>query len=142
MSGPWYEEQGPTTDEVRKKLISVYLMPKKAYKFVKLETIEKIIDEVIAIEEKEYEGWGSYRGYYTFTHHKLVKTVNKKVQAVMEINARNKINKFVMNSPWIQDMLYRPPTEDKPVGRMYHVVQERFTSLYNESKPKQSHPEI
>ena len=142
MSGPWYEEQGPTTDEVRKKLISVYIMPKKAYKFVKLETIEKIIDEVIAIEEKEYGGWGSYRGYYTFTHHKLVKTVNKKVQAVMEINARNKINKFVMNSPWIQDMLYRPPTEDKPVGRMYHVVQERFTSLYNESKPKQSHPEI
>ena len=60
----------------------------------------------------------------------------------MEINARNKINKFVMNSPWIQDMLYRPPTEDKPVGRMYHIVQERFTSLYNESKPKQSHPEI
>ena len=54
MSGPWYEEQGPTTDDVRKKLISVYLMPKKAYKFVKLETIKKIIDEVIAIEEKEY----------------------------------------------------------------------------------------
>ena len=142
MSGPWYEEQGPTTDEVRKKLISVYLMPKKAYKFVKLETIKKIIDEVIAIEEKEYGGWGSYRGYYTFTHHKLVNTVNKKVQTVMEINARNKINQFVMISPWTQHMLYRPPTEDKPVGRMYHVVQERFTSLYNESKPKQSHPEI
>ena len=99
MSGPWYEEQGPTTDEVRKKLISVYIMPKKAYKFVKLETIEKIIDEVIAIEEKEYGGWGSYRGYYTFTHHKLVKIVNKKVQAAMEINARNKINQFIEIGP-------------------------------------------
>ena len=142
MSGPWYEEQGPTTDEVRKKLISVYLMPKKAYKFVKLETIKKIIDEVIAKEEKEYGGWGSYRGYYTFTHHKLVNTVNKKVQTVMEINARNKINQFIMNSPWTQHMLYRPPTEDKPVGRMYQVVQNEFTSLCNENKPKQSHLEI
>ena len=142
MSGPWYEEQGPTTDEVRKKLISEYLMPKKAYKFVKLKTIKKLIDEVIAIEEKEYGGWGSYRGYYTFTHHKLVKTVNKKVQAVMEINARNKINQFVMNSPWTQHMLYRPPTENKPVGRMYHVVQNEFTSLCNENTPKQSHLEI
>ena len=142
MSGPWYEEQGPTTDEVRKKLISEYLMPKKAYKFVKLETIKKLIDEVIAIEEKEYGGWGSYRGYCTFTHHKLVKTVNKKVQAVMEINARNKINQFIMNSPWTQHILYRPPTENKPVGRMYHVVQNEFTSLCNENTPKQSHLEI
>ena len=142
MSGPWYEESGPTTDEVRKKLLSVYLMPKKAYKFVKLETIEKIIDEVIAIEEKEYGGWGSYRGYYTFTHHKLVNTVNKKVQAVMEINARNKINQFVMNSPWTQHILYRPPSDDKPTGRMYHVVQENFTSLCNANKPKQCHLEI
>ncbi len=142
MSGPWYEESGPTTDEVRKKLLSVYLMPKKAYKFVKLETIEKIIDEVIAIEEKEYGGWGSYRGYYTFTHHKLVRTVNKKVQAVMEINARNKINQFVMNSPWTQHILYRPPSDDKPTGRMYHVAQENFTSLCNANKPKQCHLEI
>jgi len=142
MSGPWYEEQGPTTDEVRKKLISVYLMPKNAYKFVKLETIKKLIDEVIAIEEKEYGGWGSYRGYYTFTHHKLIKAINKRVQTVMETNARNKINQFIMNSPWTQHMLYRPPTEDKPVGRMYQVVQNEFTSLCNENKPKQSHLEI
>ena len=117
-------------------------MPKKAYKFVKLETIKKTIDEVIAIEEKEYGGWGSYRGYYTFTHHKLVKTVNKKVQAVMEINARKKINQFVMNSPWTQHILYRPPSDDKPTGRMYHVAQENFTSLCNANKPKQCHLEI
>ena len=122
-------------------LSSEFALTEKVVMKIK-ETIKKFIDEVIAAEEKEYGGWGSYRGYYTFTHQKLVRTVNKKVQAVMEINAHNKINQFVMNSPWTQHMLYRPPTEDKPVGRMYHVVQERFTSLCNESKSKQSHLEI
>ncbi len=142
MSGPWYEQRGPNTDEVRKRLTADYIMPKYKYRLITLNTIKDIINNVMLEEEKQYEGWGSYRGYYTFTHHKLIKKINKQVQAIMETNARNKINYFVMNSPWVADLLYRPPTDDKPTGRMYFSTQNNFTCVCNEYKSKQSHLEI
>jgi len=137
MSGAWYEEQGPTTDEVREKLTAVYLMPKYTYRLVKLTTIKNIINNVISAEEKQHGGWGSYRGYYTFTHNNLIKAINKQVQRVMEKNARNKINHFIMNSYWVQDLLYRPPTKNRAAGRMYTSVQSHFKELVNdENTPK------
>ena len=79
------------------------------------------MNDVISLENKKYNGWGSYRGYYTFTHHDLMKEINKKLQLITEDIARNKINQFIMNSHLVQDILYRPPTDTKPAGRMYNV---------------------
>ena len=47
-----------------------------------------------------------------------------------------------MNSPWVQDMLYRPPTDTKPAGRMYGSVQSHFNQMVSENTPKQSLTEI
>ena len=143
MSGYWYEEQGPNTEDVRKKLTEEYIMPKYKYRLIKLNTIKKIIDDVILVEEKQHKGWGSYRGYWTFTHKKLIKKINKQVQTVMETNAYNKINHFVINSPWVQNLFYRPPTDTKPAGRMYGSVLSRFNQMTSsENTPKQYLSEI
>ena len=50
-------------------------------------------------------------------------------------NALEKIKDFIR--PWAENILYRPPSDDKPTGRMYFVAKESFTS-HNENRPKQS----
>ena len=142
--GPWYEQHGPNTDEVRSKLLEMYISNKRGkYNLVSLKTIKKVIDDVISLENKKCVGWGSYRGYYTFTHHNLMKEINKKLQLITEDMARNKINQFIMNSHLVQDILYRPPTDTKPVGRMYNAVHSHFNQMVSsENTPKQYLTEI
>ena len=77
MSGPWYEEQGPSNLEVRNKMLETFLAPKIPTKLVKIPNIIAIIEEVMNDNIKEYGGWGSYRGYYTFTHSNLIKDITK-----------------------------------------------------------------
>jgi len=139
MSGPWYEESGPTSLEIRNKMLQTFLAPQIPTKLVKIPEIIAIIEEVIKENLKEHGGWGSYRGYYTFTHSNLVKSISKKINEKKEENALEKIKDFIR--PWAEHILYRPPSDDKPTGRMYFVAKESFTS-HNENKPKQSHLEI
>lgn len=140
MSGPWYEETGPSTLEIRNKMLQTFLAPQIPTKLVKIPEIIAVIEEVIKENLKEYGGWGSYRGYYTFTHSNLIKSISKKINEKKEENALKKIKDFIR--PWAEHILYRPPSDDKPTGRMYHVAQENFTSLCNANKPKQCHLEI
>ena len=142
MNEPWYEAQGPNTEEVRNRVLEIYISPNGKYNLVSLTVIKKVINDVISVEEKKYSGWGSYRGYYTFTHHNLIKEINGKLQPIIEDIARNKINKFIINSPWIQGILYRPPTETQKAGRMYKTVESHFNRLSNENTSKQSLFEI
>jgi len=142
MNEPWYEAQGPNTEEITNKLLIDYYHNRK-YNLVSLTAIKKVVNNVISVEEKKYSGWGSYRGYYTSTHHNLIKEINGKLQPIIEDFARNKINKFIMNSPWVQDMLYRPPTDTKPEGRMYNAVETHFNQMVSsENISKQSQFEI
>jgi len=142
MNEPCYEAQGPNTEEVRNNLLVNYISPNGKYNLVSLTTIKKVINNIISVEEKKYSGWGSYRGYYTFTHYNLIKEINGKLQPIIEEIARNKINKFIINSPWIQGILYRPPTETQKAGRMYKSVESHFNHLCHENTPKQCLTEI
>lgn len=108
MSGPWYEEQGISTAEVRKQLLTTFLAPKANYKFVSDGNIKSIVNSVIKQEEQKGVGWGSYRGYYTFVHRDIFKKCNKKINTLIETLAREKIIQFLNNSNWISDRLYRP----------------------------------
>ena len=140
MSGPWYEESGPTSLEIRNKMLQTFLAPQIPTKLVKIREVIALIEELIKENLKEYGGWGSYRGYYTFTHSNLIKSISKKINEKKEENALKKIKDFIR--PSAEHILYRPPSDDKPTGRMYHVAQENFTSLCNANKPKQCHLEI
>ena len=142
MNEPWYEAQGPNTDEVRNELLEIYVSQNRKYNLVSLTAIKKVINNVISVEEKKYSGWGSYRGYYTSTHHNLIKEINGKLQPIIEDFARKKINKFIINSPWIQGILYRPPTETQKAGRMYKTVESHFNRISNENTSIQCHPAI
>ena len=135
MSGPWYEESGPTSLEIRNKMLQTFLAPQIPTKLVKIREVIAIIEEVIEENLKEHGGWGSYRGYYTFTHSNLVKSISKKINEKKEEKALEKIKDFIR--PWAEHILYRPPSDNKPTGRMYLLAKESFTS-HNENKPKQS----
>ena len=52
MNEPWYEAQGPNTEEVRNKLLEIYISPNGKYNLVSLTAIKKVINDVISVEEK------------------------------------------------------------------------------------------
>jgi len=135
MSGPWYEVSGPTSLEIRNKMLQMFLAPQIPTKLVKIREVIAIIEEVIKENLKEHGGWGSYRGYYTFTQSNLIESISKKINEKKEEKALEKIKDFIR--PWAEHILYRPPSDNKPTGRMYLVAKESFTS-HNENKPKQS----
>ena len=56
MSGPWYEESGPTSLEIRNKMLQTFLAPQIPTKLVKIPEIIAIIEEVIKENLKEHGG--------------------------------------------------------------------------------------
>jgi len=104
--GPWYEYNGPSTTKVNKLLTDALLHAK--HKIVSDDNIKSIVNSVIEQEEQKGTGWGSYRGYYTFVHGDLIKKCNKKINTLIETLSREKIIRFLNNSNWISDRLYRP----------------------------------
>jgi hypothetical protein len=134
-AGPWYECWcGPNAEDVRGDILNSFEAREKLFNFAKL---SKYIDRIVPITRDDF---GSWRGYTSFRmKEKLIKQIELLYD---EEIARNKINKFIMNSCWVQDMLYRPPTEDKPSGRMYATVETHFNQMVSENIPKQSLSEI
>ena len=99
--------------------------------------MSKYIDRIVPITRNDF---GSWRGYASF---RMKEKLIKRIELLYDEEiARNKINKFIMNSTWVQDMLYRPPTDTKPAGRMYGSVQSHFNQMVSENTPKQSLTEI
>ena len=131
MSGPWYECSGPNAEDVRHDIQNSFEAREKLFN---CRILSKYIDRIVPITRNDF---GSWRGYASFrTKEKLIKRIELLYD---EEIARNKINKFIMNSPWVQDMLYRPPTDTKPEGRMYNTVETHFNQMANsENTPKQS----
>ena len=82
MSEPWYEECGPSADEVRSGLLSICI--KSNIKICDIKNITKIVDDTIK-EEKDI-GWGSYRCYYNYTRDDLVKKCNVKIEQYVREN--------------------------------------------------------
>ena len=81
MSGPWYESQGPSTNDIKEILIKYYNSNNNNK--TDEDTIKKYINIVIDKELAKMENqdettcWGSYRGYYTFTHSTMISNINK-----------------------------------------------------------------
>lgn len=135
MSGPRYECSGPNAEDVRHDIQNSFEAREKLFN---CRILSKYIDRIVPITRNDF---GSWRGYASFrTKEKLIKRIELLYD---EEIARNKINKFIMNSPWVQDMLYRPPTESTPAGRMYAAVKTHFNQMVSsENIPKQSLTEI
>jgi len=126
-SGPWYEESGPTVEEVKPIILGIF---SPTPKFILEETVVQIINDVICAAVKLYGGLGSYRGYYAFTHNNLIKRCAIKINTIRKENARLKIKRFI-NLYWVQDRLYRPKTESHDAGYGYNQAK---LSYYQKEK--------
>ena len=66
----WYEMNGPGLDEV----IEI-VKNHKHFKDINMKKYNDLIEKVVQDEFIKYSGFGSYRGFYTFTLHTLVDNV-------------------------------------------------------------------
>ena len=129
-AGPWYECGGPNAEDVRDDIQNSFEAREKLFNF---RILSKYIDRIVPITRNDF---GSWRGYASF---RMKEKLIKRIELLYDEEiARNKINKFIMNSPWVQDMLYRPPTDTKPAGRMYAAVETHYNQIVSENTPKQS----
>ena len=69
------------------------------------------------------------------------KVIDTGASVIYDQDVMHKIAKF-LDKYWIQDRLYRPPTETQSAGLRYHAVKTHFTQTCSECKPTQSHPAI
>jgi hypothetical protein len=131
MSGPWYECSGPNAEDVRDDILNSFEAREKLFNCI---ILSKYIDRIVPITRNDF---GSWRGYASF---RMKEKLIKRIELLYDEEiSRKKINKFIMNSAWVQDMLYRPPTDAKPAGRMYAAVKTHFNQMVSsENIPKQS----
>ena len=136
MDEPSYQSAGPDTNEVCK--MTKWALTKYAdNNHIKLlpfqvdlivhKVIENYIAKNIDIFKKYFTPWGSYRGYYTFTHNELLENAKKEIK--IQTDARQKIIKFFDNSQWLMDRLYRAPSKDYSEGLRYKNVKTHFESI-------------
>ena len=80
---------------------------RRAKKLFNCIILSKYIDRIVPITRNDF---GSWRGYASF---RMKEKLIKRIELLYDEEiSRKKINKFIMNSAWVQDMLYRPPTEN------------------------------
>ena len=149
MNDPWYQSQGPDTNEVKKilkktltNIIVVVKMengdrnPTKLLSFQVDFIVDKVVENFIKkqnlpnfyTEERDaLLCWGSYRGYYSFTHSELLQECTKLIEN--QTDARQKIIKFINNSAWLMDRLYRPPSEKYSEGLRYKSIERHFETV-------------
>lgn len=136
MDGPWYEQSGPTKDEVIKDMKRVfYINYSRNKKIISLTILSQIIIEEVDKEYSKYNGFGSYRGYATFSRRDILENIEDRIVEIIPQISRKKICTFFNNSRkfsiWMNDILYRPPPQkedDKPVGLRYGKVKTEFNS--------------
>ena len=121
MDGPWYETSGPNRQYVYDDIFLVMkcslewkrltkMKQKLPYIFLDIGNLSLIIKDCMATEFDKYGGFGSYRGYGTFTRNNLMKAVKKKLT---EDYYKKKAMTILQNSSildnWMNHILYRPP---------------------------------
>ena len=102
-----YQLSGPGMDEV----IEIV----KNHKYLKDINIEKysdLIEKVVQDEFIKYSGFGSYRGFYTFTLQSLLDRIEITILNRIKYNiAMRKLTTSVILKQWVNHILYRLPNE-------------------------------
>lgn len=129
MNGPWYESCGPDIEEVRRDIMHASNVMKWLKKFPKenISTVSEVGDYEIIKAGGKTLCYGSFRGYATFVRkdilNEIVLTFKKRENAI------KKLNTSIIVSNWINDMLYRPPTENNSAGLRYSNIKKTFEQL-------------
>ena len=112
MSGPWYEEMSPSLKYVLDDITDYFTSNGGSKTFIIHKCVEK--------EYGQYQSFGSYRGYSTFSRPGIIKNV------IMHNIALKKIKQNPNVSNWINHILYRPPSNVNKPGLRYHMLEKQF----------------
>lgn len=112
MSGPWYECSGPSMDDAKNEF--------KNYKIKDDIIPDFIIERCIQREHEKYGGFGSWRGWATFTRSSIKKDIAVEYQKIC--NLRDSLDNSSIFMNYVYDRLY------KPKGLRYNNVKFNFES--------------
>jgi len=108
----WYEMNGPGLDEV----IEI-VKNHKHFKDINMKKYNDLIEKVVQDEFIKYSGFGSYRGFYTFTLHTLVDNVEIAILNKIKYNiAFRKLTQSTIIKQWVNHILYRMPENSSLIG--------------------------
>ena len=108
----WYEMNGPGLDEV----IQI-VKNHKHFKDIDIKKYNDLIEKVVQDEFIKYSGFGSYRGFYTFTLHTLVNNVEMAILNKIKYNiAFRKLTQSTIIKQWVNHILYRMPENTSLIG--------------------------
>jgi len=108
----WYEMNGPGLDEV----IEI-VKNHKHFKDINIKKYNDLIEKVVQDEFIKYSGFGSYRGFYTFTLHTLVDNVEIAILNKIKYNiAFRKLTQSTIIKQWVNHILYRMPENSSLIG--------------------------
>lgn len=108
----WYEMNGPGLDEV----IEI-VKNHKHFKDINIKKYNDLIEKVVQDEFIKYSGFGSYRGFYTFTLHTLVDNVEMAILNKIKYNiAFRKLTQSTIIKQWVNHILYRMPENSSLIG--------------------------
>ena len=129
MNGPWYESCGPDIEEVRRDIMHASNIMKWLKKFPKenISTVSEVGDYEIIKAGGKTLCYGSFRGYATFLRKDILNNIVSTLTS--RENAIKKLNTSIIVSNWINDILYRPPTENNSAGLRYSNIKKTFEQL-------------
>ncbi len=108
----WYEMNGPGLNEV----IQI-VKNHKHFKDIDIKKYNDLIEKVVQDEFIKYSGFGSYRGFYTFTLHTLVDNVEMAILNKIKYNiAFRKLTQSTIIKQWVNHVLYRMPENSSLIG--------------------------
>jgi len=108
----WYEMNGPGLDEV----IEI-VKNHKHFKDINMKKYNDLIEKVVQDEFIKYSGFGSYRGFYTFTLHTLVDNVEIAILNKIKYNiAFRNLTQSTIIKQWVNHILYRMPENSSLLG--------------------------
>tara|TARA_B100000287_G_scaffold422967_1_gene465635 strand:- start:86 stop:451 length:366 start_codon:yes stop_codon:yes gene_type:complete len=103
---------GPGLDEV----IEI-VKNHKHFKDIDIKKYNDLIEKVVQDEFIKYSGFGSYRGFYTFTLHTLVNNVEMAILNKIKYNiAFRKLTQSTIIKQWVNHVLYRMPENSSLIG--------------------------
>ena len=130
MDEPFYESQGPDMEYVKNDINHNFTDYSQRFPQLSSESIKQILDSEIQREHDRYRGFGSFRGYATFTRRGITDGIEDKLkEKSSEVDkAFNKLKNNIILNTWITYILYRPLTEHHKEGLRYNSIKMEFES--------------
>ena len=109
--GPWYQNEGPTVEEMKKEIKEKFMdtgqystIWKKELPYLYLKAINDTIDELKTWPLVSWRGWWSTKEYKEFA---VFEKSEIKYNEYMKIRAKKKLSKLLI--PLVEHRLYRFP---------------------------------